>query len=79
MDLHVVNFDVEEKNGEIWYDYMEVFDGDTRNASILGKYAGPLSPFPVPSPSGNQVLITFITDMNVHYNGFRIEVTYSGS
>lgn len=71
MDLHVVNFDMED----FWWDYMEVFDGINRNAPTLGKYQ---LPFTVPTLSGNQVLINFITDAFFHHNGFRIEFTYSG-
>lgn len=53
------------------YDFLEVYDGDSERASLVGKYCGKIAPSPITS-SGNVLLIKFTSDYETTGAGFSI-------
>ena len=54
------------------YDYVTVFDGlSTVSSSTLGKFCGANLP-PITKSSGNDLLVTFITDSTIQSTGFQL-------
>lgn len=53
------------------YDFLEVYDGDSERANLLGKYCGKIAPSPITS-SGNLLLIKFTSDYETTGAGFSI-------
>ncbi|XP_053342158.1 neuropilin 1b isoform X3 [Clarias gariepinus] len=63
------HFDIESR--ECKYDFLEVYDGDSEKASLVGKYCGKIAPSPITS-SGNLLLIKFNSDYETTGAGFSI-------
>ncbi|KAK3513783.1 hypothetical protein QTP70_028893 [Hemibagrus guttatus] len=63
------HFDLESP--ECKYDFLEVYDGDSEKASLVGKYCGKIAPSPITS-SGNLLLIKFTSDYETTGAGFSI-------
>ncbi|XP_034170801.2 neuropilin-1a isoform X4 [Pangasianodon hypophthalmus] len=63
------HFDLESR--ECKYDFLEVYDGDSEKASLVGKYCGKIAPSPITS-SGNLLLIKFTSDYETTGAGFSI-------
>uniref|UniRef100_A0A3B1JHW6 CUB domain-containing protein n=1 Tax=Astyanax mexicanus TaxID=7994 RepID=A0A3B1JHW6_ASTMX len=63
------HFDLE--NRECKYDYVEVYDGDSEEALMVGKFCGKISP-PALLSTGNSLLIKFISDYETNGAGFSI-------
>lgn len=53
------------------YDFLEVYDGDSEKANLVGKYCGKIAPSPITS-SGNFLLIKFTSDYETTGAGFSI-------
>ncbi|XP_058274909.1 neuropilin-1a-like isoform X2 [Hemibagrus wyckioides] len=72
------HFDLESP--ECKYDFLEVYDGDSEKASLVGKYCGKIAPSPITS-SGNFLLIKFTSDYETTGAGFsiRYEVHRTGT
>ncbi|KAL7851284.1 hypothetical protein AOLI_G00216400 [Acnodon oligacanthus] len=72
------HFDLE--NRECKYDFVEVYDGDSEKASLVGKFCGKIAPSPIIS-SGNSLLIKFTSDYETNGAGFsiRYEVHQKGT
>ncbi|XP_034542652.1 inactive serine protease PAMR1 [Notolabrus celidotus] len=51
------------------YDYIEVRDGDSINAGVIGRYCGNSRPIPIQS-SGNSLHILFVSDGYKNFDGF---------
>ena len=63
-------FDVEPRSS-CSYDYMKVYDGDSRGGSLMGKYCGNVAPHPLATEMG-AMFIEFVTDTYNSYNGFQL-------
>ncbi|MBK8805372.1 MAG: M4 family metallopeptidase [Bacteroidales bacterium] len=63
------NLEFAEEDGKTYYDYLEVFDGDSENAPSLGKFSGNTLPKTIISTQGS-MFIRFNSNMNKQYNGF---------
>uniref|UniRef100_A0A4W4EZR5 Neuropilin n=1 Tax=Electrophorus electricus TaxID=8005 RepID=A0A4W4EZR5_ELEEL len=63
------HFDLE--NRECKYDFVEVFDGNSEGAPLVGKFCGKIAPSPVTS-SGNALLVKFTSDYETSGAGFSI-------
>ncbi|XP_062843411.1 neuropilin 1b isoform X2 [Trichomycterus rosablanca] len=63
------HFDLETR--ECKYDFVEVYDGDSEKAPMVGKYCGKIAPSPITS-SGNSLLIRFTSDYETNGAGFSV-------
>ncbi|XP_053529482.1 neuropilin-1a isoform X3 [Ictalurus punctatus] len=63
------HFDLESR--ECKYDFLEVYDGNSDKAGLVGKYCGKIAPSPITS-SGNVLLIKFTSDYETTGAGFSI-------
>lgn len=74
VDLTFVTFDVEAgSNGtNCDYDYVQVFDGATTGAPLIGTYCNTNTPTPV-SSTGSSITIVFHSDGGLEENGFQID------
>ncbi|MBN3301590.1 TLL1 protein, partial [Amia calva] len=59
-----------EQHQECAYDHLEVFDGNSDKAAILGRLCGSKIPDPVIS-TGNKMYLRFISDASVQRKGFQ--------
>ncbi|XP_041119113.1 dorsal-ventral patterning tolloid-like protein 1 isoform X2 [Polyodon spathula] len=59
-----------EQHQECAYDHLEVFDGESDKAAILGRLCGSKLPDPVIS-TGNKMYLRFISDASVQRKGFQ--------
>ncbi|KAG2466898.1 TLL1 protein, partial [Polypterus senegalus] len=59
-----------EQHQECAYDHLEVFDGGSDKAAILGRLCGSKIPDPVVS-TGNKMYLRFISDASVQRKGFQ--------
>jgi len=70
IELEFTEFDVEESPfGDGYYDYVQVFDGDSEDAPLIGTYAGSIIPEPIQS-SGGSLFLKFKTDMSFTLDGW---------
>ncbi|XP_063985313.1 cubilin homolog [Diachasmimorpha longicaudata] len=74
LSLHFVErFDL-TRSSECQREFVEVRDGGTDNAQLLGAYCGDRAPSTITS-SGNMMYVRYFTDMNIPGNGFKAVVT----
>ncbi|XP_071960612.1 uncharacterized protein [Antedon mediterranea] len=66
--LEFTSFDVEAATG-CYYDYVEVFDGNSNNDRSLGRFCGPQNPPPL-TASGNMLFVEFKSDSSINKGGF---------
>ncbi|CAG9771064.1 unnamed protein product [Ceutorhynchus assimilis] len=66
--LAFMNFNL-EAHPECYFDYVQIFDGDSSKSSQIGRYCGPRVPQLIVS-SDNQLYMTFKSDSNIHKKGF---------
>ncbi|MGB1039468.1 MAG: M4 family metallopeptidase [Flavobacteriales bacterium] len=75
--LNFTHFDVE--SGDIGttcnYDYLEVYDGPTATATLLGRYCNNNTPPPSLTSSTGDLYIKFHTDGGLHLSGFKLDWT----
>ena len=57
-------------NTEALADYVTVYDGDSRSSPLIGQFSGSSLPAAIAS-SSNKLHMTFTSDENGHYFGFR--------
>lgn len=70
-------FDLEaSSNGDCRYDYLAVYDGDSINSRLIGRYCGSAIPESVKSVT-NTMTVQFVTDSSVTKGGFRAIYTES--
>ena len=70
IELEFTEFDLEEipfENG--FYDYVQVFDGDSEESPLIGTYAGSTIPDFIQS-SGGSLYLKFKTDMSITHQGW---------
>lgn len=65
-----------EKNGKCNKDWLEVYDGASIAASMIGKYCGLTKP-PTITSSGHKLFLQFHSNRAVQHKGFR--ATYNSS
>ena len=56
------------------FDYIEIRDGGSANAPLIGQYCGNVAPNPI-TTTGNAMYVRFSTDFSVVHSGFKM--TYS--
>ncbi|XP_050301020.1 bone morphogenetic protein 1-like isoform X2 [Anthonomus grandis grandis] len=66
--LAFMNFNL-ESHPECYFDYVQIFDGDSSKSPQIGRYCGPKVPHLIVSAE-NQLYMTFKSDNNVHKKGF---------
>lgn len=59
-----------EQHQECAYDHLEVFDGESEKAPILGRLCGNKIPDPLIA-TGNKMFLRFISDASVQRKGFQ--------
>ena len=62
------------------YDYLTIYDGRNENSTNLGRFSGFSGRFSRPSPkvsTGSQMYLTWRTDGDTLFNGFKIKVIAS--
>ncbi len=69
IDLQFSEFDVESHPSCI-YDYVEVFDGGSVNAPLIGRYCNATAPPAVIQSTGGSLTIKFYSDSYVTKNGY---------
>lgn len=69
--LNFTAFDLENAgtDGQIFYDAVEVYDGVTTSAKLLGRFTGTSIP-PAITSSGSNMLVRFISDLEINKQGF---------
>lgn len=75
--LNFTAFDLEEPatgNNATYYDFVEVYDGTTTSANLLGKFAGNNLP-PAITSTGGSMLVRFVSDLEVTKQGFSANYT----
>ncbi|MBS1557823.1 MAG: M4 family metallopeptidase [Bacteroidetes bacterium] len=75
--LNFTAFDLEEPatgNNATYYDFVEVYDGTTTSANLLGKFAGNNLP-PAITTTGGSMLVRFVSDLEVTKQGFSANYT----
>eukprot|EP00794_Sanderia_malayensis_P003246 gene3246-3727_t len=60
-----------EYSSRCQYDYVEIRDGTTANAPVIGRFCGSVVP-PSFISSGNTLNVTFVTDGSLNYDGFSL-------
>ena len=68
-DIILIEF--EEFATEEKYDWVKLFDGNSTNATSLGKFSGSLN-FQSSHTSGNQLFVKFISDESNTSSGFKL-------
>ncbi|XP_041458355.1 cubilin-like [Lytechinus variegatus] len=63
-----------ESHSSCQFDYVEIRDGGSANAPLIGQYCGNIAPNPV-TTTGNAMYVRFSTDFSVTHAGFKM--TYS--
>jgi tolkin protein len=58
-----------ESHQECTYDHIVLYDGDTQDSQMLGKFCGSKIPYPIIATS-NQLLMIFKSDASVQRKGF---------
>ncbi|KAL1517012.1 hypothetical protein ABEB36_000833 [Hypothenemus hampei] len=66
--LVFMNFNL-ESHPECYFDYVQIFDGDSSKSHEKGRFCGAKVPDPIDS-TDNQLYVTFKSDLNVHKKGF---------
>ena len=70
IELEFTEFDLEDSPfGGGYYDYVQIFDGDSEEAPLIGTYGGSSIPGLIQS-SGGSLYIKFKTDMSDTYQGW---------
>lgn len=59
---------------EASFDFVEIYDGTTTAATLLGSFSGTLLPSPVTS-TGGAILVVFTTDASFNYSGWSANYT----
>jgi len=75
--LTIEDMDIEGRNQNCYYDYVEIFDGDNENATKLATLCGneenmPNEPY---YSTFNSMYITFTTDNSIEGRGFKANYT----
>lgn len=72
--LYFSKFDLEEpsEDGRTIYDAIEIYDGTSESAELIGTYSGNELPPPITS-SGGEILIKFFSDFSVNEGGWELE------
>lgn len=68
--LYFTAFDLEEKYGNSFYDYVAVYDGANDNGTLLGKYAGGVVPADTLRSTGTDMFVVFYSDAYETGDGF---------
>jgi Zn-dependent metalloprotease len=73
--LSFSEFDLEkaDEDGTV-YDALEIYDGDSENASLIGIYSGNTIPSKIVS-SGGAIFLKFYSDMSINHGGWELEYT----
>ena len=58
-----------EPHQECVYDHIVIYDGDSPESHILGRFCGSKEPYPI-SSTGNEMLMVFKSDETVRKQGF---------
>ena len=66
-----IKIDFEDFETEEEYDWIELFDGDSTDATSLGKFSGRLNHQSM-NTSSNQLFVKFISDRSVSSKGFKL-------
>jgi len=70
IDLEFTEFELEDSPfGDGYYDYVQVFDGDSEEAPLIGTFGGSSIPGLIQS-SGGSLYIKFKTDIAITYQGW---------
>uniref|UniRef100_A0A1B6D601 Metalloendopeptidase n=1 Tax=Clastoptera arizonana TaxID=38151 RepID=A0A1B6D601_9HEMI len=67
--LQFVEFEM-ESHQECAYDHIVLYDGDSTDSHILGRFCGSKTPHPILA-TGNQMFMVFKSDASVQRNGFK--------
>ena len=67
----IIKIEFEDFDTEEEYDWVELFDGDSTNATSLGKFSGNLNHQSI-STTGNQLFVKFISDRTESSRGFKL-------
>ena len=72
--LYFTKFDLEEpsEDGRTIYDAIEIYNGSSESAELIGTYSGNDLPPPITS-SGGELLIKFFSDSSVNKGGWELE------
>ena len=72
--LYFTKFDLEEpsEDGRTIYDAIEIYDGTSESAELIGTYSGNDLPPPITS-SGGEIFIKFFSDFSVNKGGWELE------
>ena len=70
----IIRIDFEEFDTERHNDLVELFDGDSENATSLGKLSGHSNPQSIHT-SSNHLFVKLISDRTVSYRGFKLNYT----
>ena len=66
-----IKIEFEDFETEEEYDWLEIYDGDSTNATSLGKFSGNLSRQSINTIS-NKLFVKFITDESTSFRGFKL-------
>ena len=66
-----IKIDFEDFETEEEYDWVELFDGDSTDATSLGKFSGRLNRQSM-NTSSNQLFVKFVSDEGVSLRGFKL-------
>ncbi|XP_070174131.1 cubilin-like [Littorina saxatilis] len=58
-----------EANARCSYDYLAVYDGESLDSPLIGRYCGDTAP-PVIKSTSNKMVINFVTDSSISHDGF---------
>lgn len=67
-----------ESSGSCYYDYVQIFEGLSKDGSLVGKFCGTNTP-PVVTSNGNILTIKFKSDFNNGGSGFSATYSYINS
>ena len=70
IQLKFTHFEMEH-NQECSYDHVELYDGNSADSSILGRYCGTKVPDPILA-SSNRLFMRFYSDTTVQRTGFQV-------
>ena len=60
-----------EDAARCFYDYLQIYDGSSSNANLVGKYCGTVQPTDVRS-TGNKMFLNFHSDDRQNRRGFKL-------
>ena len=72
--LEFASFDLEEPDGDTYWDYLDIWDGPDRNGTYLGRFAGRRSPGTVVGNTG-AIYMEFRSDCATNKAGWKASYT----